>query len=72
MKVEGLVYFVGITLGIYMIQCFTKFTIFFTFLGSLFITAGCFGYIMKIYFWNQGRKKNDKSSETRWNFRLLH
>lgn len=48
MKLEGLTYFVGLTLGIWMLKSFYRFALFPSIVGCIFAFLGSFGYMMMI------------------------
>lgn len=55
MKVEGIIYFIGILIGLILIYNFNEKSLPFI-IGQVFIGMGLFGYVLKLYMWFYRKK----------------
>lgn len=57
MKIEGIVYFIGLTFGLWMAKSFWRVVWFPSIVGMIFMLMGMLGYAMMIYSWRQNKTR---------------
>lgn len=60
MKIEGIMYFIGLAFGLWMAKSFWRVAWFLSIIGMVLMLMGLLGYAMMIHSWHKNRKRGRK------------